>query len=89
MRQQLEAIFYNENALYMTGDAWDGHNMIGLWKEKPKFDNEQANFHFSNATKWNDADEVQDIPWCIDLCSGVMELPTLNMTLPLEEWALM
>lgn len=96
IRRQLNVIFEQHNCLYMTGDMCLGHSMIGLWKSnKPRFgisrfDGPNGSFKSSlNVDGEFEEDFTYDVPWCIDLCSGEMELPTLGLTLPLEEWAVM
>lgn len=94
MRQQLENIFEHGNWLFLTGDnIWPIISMIGLWKEKPIYNENTGEFDTFDHDMTNQLfiyDKVlQDTPWCIDLCSGEMELPSLGLKLTLEEWAVM
>lgn len=98
MRHYLDAIFEAENALYMTGDICGQQSMIGLWyTDKPRLGTSRSRFDGPNATfksTFNadgefEEDDTYNIPWCIDLCTGEMELPTLDMKFTLEEWAVM
>lgn len=96
MRHSLDVIFESENALYMTGDMFRGESMIGLWeKQKPRlyhnrFDGRNTSFKSAfNEDGELEEDFTYDVPWCIDLCSGEMELPTLGLKFTLEEWAVM
>lgn len=104
MRKLLDVLFEAHNAIYMTGDRSGKRSMIGYWTSKPKYvyflDVEHSQFEgvepfiveFERTCDKNGVtapDEDYDIPWCIDLCCGEMELPTLGLTLPLEEWVLL
>lgn len=86
MRQKLETIFEKHDALFLTGDKCATESMLGFHKSKPIFGIRM--FEGGNDFETQE-DEEYDVPWLIDLATGVMELPTLKLTFTLEEWVAM
>lgn len=74
----------------MTGDRLADVDYVGWHLRVPRFVAAQNLYLMQEDSCFEKTSgKNYDIPWCIDLFTGILQIPTLGMEFQFDEWVLL